>query len=388
MEEARRAAETQPLTPQAREAAEQRLAQATAAAQAASEAEQRLATATSALVEAEQSLQARAAELARLAQQIAGDQEQATELSERLRELSAPHATLAEALEQARQRSTGLDHAVDLLREQENLTAELTQATAALAEARTLEAPGDDEPAAIEDRLAARTQASERARQASAESFATEQRLTTQQQAVDVAEQQLTALQERLGPLATEAERLQRLDQTVRGQGDNQRRISLTTYVLAARLEEVAAAATDHLLRMSGGRYELHHHDERYGNAQAGLGLRVLDGHSGELRDTATLSGGEAFYASLALALGLADVVQREAGGRPLDTLLVDEGFGSLDAGTLEEVLGELDELRSRGRAIGVVSHVGALSERITTQLQVQPGPTGSTARVRVGAEA
>ncbi len=82
-----------------------------------------------------------------------------------------------------------------------------------------------------------------------------------------------------------------------------------------------------------------------------------------------TLSGGEAFYASLALALGLADVVQREAGGRPLETLLVDEGFGALDPDTLEEVLGELDELRAAGRAIGLVSHVPALAERIPAQL-------------------
>ncbi len=136
------------------------------------------------------------------------------------------------------------------------------------------------------------------------------------------------------------------------------------------------AAATAHLLRMSGGRYELRTMMSGTATRRAGLGLRVFDGHSGDERDTGTLSGGEAFYASLALALGLADVVQREAGGRPLDTLLVDEGFGSLDPDTLEDVLGELEELRSRGRAIGVVSHVSALADRITAQLQVQPGQT------------
>ncbi len=97
-----------------------------------------------------------AAELARLTQQIAGDQEQVRELTERLQQLSAPHATLAQALEHARSRSAGLEHAVELLREQQNLTAELREAQSALAQAQATEAPGADEPAALEDRLAAR----------------------------------------------------------------------------------------------------------------------------------------------------------------------------------------------------------------------------------------
>ena len=129
--------------------------------------------------------------------------------------------------------------------------------------------------------------------------------------------------------------------------GDNALRMSLSSYVLAARLEQVAAAATERLLVMSGGRYSLEHSDgaER-GRGRSGLALRVVDGWTGRSRDTASLSGGEAFYTSLALALGLADVVAAEAGGATIETLFVDEGFGSLDDDTLSEVMDVLDGLR------------------------------------------
>ncbi|WP_042387698.1 SbcC/MukB-like Walker B domain-containing protein, partial [Streptacidiphilus melanogenes] len=131
---------------------------------------------------------------------------------------------------------------------------------------------------------------------------------------------------------------------------------------------------------MSGGRYTLEHTDARVrGNARSGLGLQVLDAWTGQYRDTATLSGGESFFASLALALGLADVVTDEAGGMPLDTLFIDEGFGALDPDTLEEVMSVLDSLRERDRAVGIVSHVSELRDRIPQQLTVHKGRSGST---------
>jgi exonuclease SbcC len=160
---------------------------------------------------------------------------------------------------------------------------------------------------------------------------------------------------------------------------DNARRMSLSSYVLAARLEQVAAAATERLLRMSGGRYSLVHTDERDPhNKKSGLGLAVVDGWSGQQRPTATLSGGESFFASLSLALGLADVVTAEAGGAPLETLFVDEGFGSLDEDTLDEVMSVLDGLRDGGRVVGIVSHVAELRQRIPAQLQIVKDPRGS----------
>lgn len=109
----------------------------------------------------------------------------------------------------------------------------------------------------------------------------------------------------------------------------------------------------------------------------------MIDAWTGSARDTATLSGGETFFVSLALALGLADVVTDEAGGARLDTLFIDEGFGSLDDQTLDEVLDVLDSLRERDRTVGIVSHVADLRRRIPTQLEVTKSRRGSTVSLR-----
>jgi DNA repair protein SbcC/Rad50 len=164
--------------------------------------------------------------------------------------------------------------------------------------------------------------------------------------------------------------------------GDNALRMSLSSYVLAARLEQVAAAASERLQVMSGGRYSLEHCDEaERGRGRSGLSLRVVDGWTGRRRDTSSLSGGESFYTSLALALGLADVVTAEAGGARVETLFVDEGFGSLDEETLQEVLDTLDGLRSGGRVVGLVSHVPDMRDRIPARLEVVKTRWGSTVR-------
>ncbi|MCQ0021795.1 SMC family ATPase [Streptomyces somaliensis DSM 40738] len=191
-----------------------------------------------------------------------------------------------------------------------------------------------------------------------------------------------------LGPLRAEYDRVARLAGLTAGtSAENQRRMRLESYVLAARLEQVAAAATVRLQRMSSGRYTLVHSDARSGGKRAGLGLHVVDAWTGAERDTATLSGGETFFASLALALGLADVVTDEAGGVRLDTLFIDEGFGSLDEQTLDEVLDVLDGLRERDRSVGIVSHVPDLRRRIPTQLELVKGRDGSRVRLRAGEE-
>ncbi|MFF5638026.1 AAA family ATPase [Streptomyces sp. NPDC012825] len=193
----------------------------------------------------------------------------------------------------------------------------------------------------------------------------------------------------RLGPLREEYERVARLAALTAGtSAENERRMRLESYVLAARLEQVAAAATARLRRMSSGRYTLVHSDARSGSKRAGLGLHVVDAWTGNERDTATLSGGETFFASLALALGLADVVTDEAGGVRLDTLFIDEGFGSLDEQTLDEVLDVLDSLRERDRSVGIVSHVGDLRRRIPAQLEVVKARHGSAVRLRTGGDA
>lgn len=163
-------------------------------------------------------------------------------------------------------------------------------------------------------------------------------------------------------------------------QGQNPARLQLSTYVLAARLEQVIEAANLRLAPMSSGRYRLVYSAELAGRgAISGLGIRVLDAHTGLEREASSLSGGESFYASLSLALGLAEVVQRESGGRRLETLFIDEGFGTLDSDTLDQVMAVLDDLRDGGRVIGLVSHVEELKTRIPTRIEVTPRPHGST---------
>ncbi|WP_433354603.1 AAA family ATPase [Microtetraspora malaysiensis] len=188
----------------------------------------------------------------------------------------------------------------------------------------------------------------------------------------------------RYGPAAGRHRLARRLAELAGGtSADNPLHIRLSAYVLGERLRQVVAAANDRLDRMSGGRYLLQHNLRQAagdrGRSGGGLGLRVLDGWTGVDRDPATLSGGESFITSLALALGLADVVTAEAGGPEIGSLFVDEGFGTLDEDTLDDVLDILDGLREGGRAVGIVSHVAELRTRIPAQVRVRKGRGGST---------
>lgn len=194
---------------------------------------------------------------------------------------------------------------------------------------------------------------------------------------------ELAAHDERSAPLRDELAVATSLASAVAGSGDNTMRMRLTAYVLAARLESVTALANERLQLMTDGRYQLEHTDERAARgSKSGLGLRVRDAWTGTTRDTTTLSGGESFIASLALALGLGDAVLEAAGGRRLETLLVDEGFGSLDEDSLEQVLDVLDGLRAGGRNVGIVSHVPELRTRIPAQIRVRKTAHGSTVHV------
>ncbi|MET9364243.1 SMC family ATPase [Streptomyces sp. NPDC006632] len=250
---------------------------------------------------------------------------------------------------------------------------------ARLAEPETA-AAGAQAPARA-DRCEAAAAAAERALRDATSAFSAARARCTE---LDTLSGRATEETHRIGPLREEYERVARLAGLTAGtSADNERKMRLESYVLAARLEQVAAAATARLQRMSGGRYTLVHSDARGGRGRSGLGLHVVDAWTGRERDTATLSGGETFFASLALALGLADVVTDEAGGARLDTLFIDEGFGSLDDQTLDEVLDVLDSLRERDRSVGIVSHVGDLRRRIPAQLEVVKGRTGSSVRLR-----
>ena len=190
--------------------------------------------------------------------------------------------------------------------------------------------------------------------------------------------------------IADRASAVTRLADTVAGRAPNMLKMDLETFVLAAELEEIVAAANVRLTEMSSGRYTLHHSDARAARGRAsGLGIEVLDAHTGRLRSPQSLSGGETFLASLALALGLGEVVTSRAGGIRLDTLFVDEGFGSLDPETLELAMRTLDELRAGGRTVGVISHVEAMKEQLPAQLVVEATPQGpSIIRQAVAADA
>ncbi|WP_413602815.1 AAA family ATPase [Curtobacterium sp. Curtsp57] len=164
--------------------------------------------------------------------------------------------------------------------------------------------------------------------------------------------------------------------------GQNPTGITLGTYVLMRRFEDVVAAANDRLRTMLGGRFTLETSDERESGARArrtGLALAVRDHTTDTTRDPRSLSGGETFTFSLCLALGLADVVQAEAGGVALGTLFVDEGFGTLDPETLDGVIGQLSKLTAGGRQVGIVSHVEELKQRIPERIAVRRAPGGGS---------
>ena len=222
-----------------------------------------------------------------------------------------------------------------------------------------------------------------RARQAEREALAASQAAAVKAERFAHRSRDVQGVEEEYDRVAEETEAVIHLA-GLAGGTDGQRRVALTTYVLRHWFGQVVAAANVRLSAMSSGRYELRRTDEgRTRRDRSGLTLAVIDRHTGEERSPASLSGGETFYTSLALALGLADIVRAEAGGVDLDTLFIDEGFGSLDSGTLDQVMGVIDDLRDRGRVIGIVSHVAELKERVPERLEVRHRPDGSSA-VRV----
>lgn len=169
--------------------------------------------------------------------------------------------------------------------------------------------------------------------------------------------------------------------------GDNQARLTLSAWVLQAHFRQVLVFANERLGVIGAGRYELINVDSEEDTRQQkqGLGLAVVDHLSGTTRSPRTLSGGESFYVSLALALALADVVATQNGGIEMNTLFIDEGFGSLDEGTLAEVMDVLGALHSGGRVVGIVSHVSELKRAIPAAVEVRPlRGGGSTLRTRV----
>ncbi len=165
--------------------------------------------------------------------------------------------------------------------------------------------------------------------------------------------------------------------------GRTSNKISLQRFVLSVLLDDVLIQASQRLSVMSKGRYQLQRRQTSTDNRKvSGLELDIEDAYTGKTRSVATLSGGESFMAALSLALGLSDVVQAYAGGIKLDTLFIDEGFGSLDQESLDLAIRTLTDLQATGRMIGIISHVTELKEQMALRLDVMSSKTGSSVSI------
>ena len=243
-------------------------------------------------------------------------------------------------------------------------------------------AVGDEDPAAVAGQVAALDDALARTRAEAEVAAAALGSVQDRAERAEAAAVHVGAATAALTAAASAAGPVTRMARLAGGaDADNARALSLATYVLVRRFEDVVAAANDRLREMSDGRYELERSDEKEDvrSRRTGLAMRVLDHTTGAGRDPRTLSGGETFYVALCLALGMADVVTAEAGGVELGTLFIDEGFGSLDPHTLDAVLGELGRLRAGGRVVGVVSHVEAMKQAVAERIEVRRRGDGSS---------
>ncbi|VDG77090.1 SMC domain-containing protein [Actinobaculum suis] len=288
---------------------------------------------------------------------------------------ASPFASGTEVLEHALEET----ELAKLETELENYRVETSEVTKALASPEIAQLAGQEAPDLAEIRQA--TQTAEAAlRQARAQ--ATSAANTHKQGSAEYARTQ--AQYDAWLSAREDAAPMLRLAGIANAGTESLTRIPLETYAVQRRFEQIVAVANERLLNISLGRYELVRTDEKERGThqvKTGLGLEVID-HSATgdvVRSTRTLSGGETFYVSISLALGLADVVRAENGGIHLDTLLIDEGFGSLSEDALDQVMAVLNNLTDGGRAVGVVSHVSEMRSMIQNRLTVLPREDGSS---------
>lgn len=177
--------------------------------------------------------------------------------------------------------------------------------------------------------------------------------------------------------------RYEELSRLANGSSKETNYISFERYVLGVYFDDILRAANLRFEQMSNHRYQLHRKKEAgKGGGAKGLDLEVLDQQTGKKRDVSTLSGGESFEASLSLAMGMSDVLQSQQGGVSVDTLFIDEGFGTLDSEALDNAIEVLIDLNGEGRLIGIISHVEELKTRIPSQIEVEKKKEGSYARI------
>nr|WP_305908078.1 SbcC/MukB-like Walker B domain-containing protein [Methylomarinum sp. Ch1-1]MDP4520884.1 SbcC/MukB-like Walker B domain-containing protein [Methylomarinum sp. Ch1-1] len=206
-------------------------------------------------------------------------------------------------------------------------------------------------------------------------------RLDEQHRVLDKLINKIAKEQQALEAATQEYEQASHLSRIANGSGHQGSKLSFSRYLLGRLLDEILQSASSRLYIMSEGRYRLIRKlDQANKRSAFGLDIELTDAYTGQKRSVSTFSGGEGFLASLSLALGLSEVVRSNAGGIQLDTLFIDEGFGSLNDEALEQAINVLTMLSGDGRLVGVISHVNELKERIDAQLVVSKTANGSSA--------
>ena len=177
---------------------------------------------------------------------------------------------------------------------------------------------------------------------------------------------------------------LQNLSDTANGCLDNKLKLTFENFVLSRYFKQILVAANRRFKAITYNQFEFKHSEDSKGNAYIGLDINVFDSYTGKERPVSTLSGGESFKAALSLALGLSDIIQQQVGGVQIDTMFIDEGFGSLDSDSLDQTMKILMELSNNETLIGIISHVAELREKIDRKIIVSKDKRGSSIKVEI----
>ena len=291
-------------------------------------------------------------------------------------DLTALNAAKEDLSRQACALKAALDRAAEERRAAQDRQNALDARAKALQEAlAAFAAAPETDAAGLESRLAGRKAdraGAESARQAAA------QRLAANRQAA----RQLAAAQKTAGAALERQKLWDNLARTLKGNLPGRIKLPFEQYVQAFYFDEVIEAANRRFTRMTDGQYTMRRRQSEAIGDRTALDLDVFDAYTGKYRPVGSLSGGESFMAALCLALGISDIIQQSAGGVRIDTLFIDEGFGTLDADALEKAVDTLAGLAGSDRLVGVISHVEALQNRLTRQIVVRKTRAGSTARL------
>lgn len=352
-----------------------------------------------------EALRARKAQAARLSAQLTGLADQRRQLAQRITALQADASARAaqsaadEAKVQTAAAALRYPDADALRRAQADLQARSTALRRALEDAAQARRKAEEQQTALTERVRALTEALANAGGADADLPALEKTCADQkarraqaETARRTADQRLTANRTAAKQLAVARRRadaahqrhavLDSLSRTLNGNVAGRIKLPFEQYVQAFYFDEVIEAANRRFSRMTDGQYRLRRRQSDAISGKTALDLDVFDAYTGKYRPVASLSGGESFMAALSLALGISDIIQQSAGGVRIDTLFIDEGFGTLDPDALEKAVDTLAALAGSDKLIGVISHVEALQNRLTRQILVEKTRAGSTARL------